>query len=130
MKALAYKGYKAAIEFDADDEIFVGRILGINDVVGFHATTVKALKEAFHEAVDDYIAACIKAGKQPEKTMSGNLMLRIAPDVHANAIIAAESAGKSLNQWSEDVLREATSRLSKSVKSGAHRMPRRQRKTA
>ena len=129
MKALAYKGYKAAIEFDADDEIFVGRILGINDVVGFHAT-VKALKEAFHEAVDDYVGACTKAGKQPEKTMSGNLMLRIAPDVHANAVIAAESAGKSLNQWSEDVLREATSRLSKSVKSVAHRMPRRQRKTA
>ena len=29
MKALSYKGYSARIEFDGDDEIFVGRIAGM-----------------------------------------------------------------------------------------------------
>ena len=52
MKALSYKGYSARIEFDGDDEIFFGRIAGIQDVVGFHADTVTDLKAAFHEAVE------------------------------------------------------------------------------
>ena len=111
MKPWTHKHYKAAIAFDAEDEIFTGRILGINDVVGFHATTVKALKAAFHEAVDDYVEACVKTGKRPEKQMSGNLMLRVAPEVHASAVIAAEVAGKSLNQWGEEVIRAATEQL-------------------
>jgi predicted HicB family RNase H-like nuclease len=107
MRAWSYKNYKAVVGFDPDDEIFTGRIVGINDVVGFHATTVKALKTAFHEAVDDYLSACKKLGKRPEREMSGNLMLRVAPQVHADAAMAAELAGKSLNQWAEEVLRTA-----------------------
>lgn len=49
MKALTYKGYAARIEFDPEDELFVGRIAGSRDVVGFHAESVADLKEAFHE---------------------------------------------------------------------------------
>ena len=40
--------------------------------------------------------------------MSGNLMLRVDPQVHANAAIAAELAGKSLNQWAEEILRRGS----------------------
>ena len=105
---MTYKGYAAIISLDADDEIFVGRVLGINDVIGFHANSVKGLKAAFHEAIDDYLATCEKIGKQPEKRASGNLMLRVAPEVHAQATIAAEASGKSLNQWAEDLFRQAT----------------------
>ncbi|WP_165214455.1 type II toxin-antitoxin system HicB family antitoxin [Affinirhizobium pseudoryzae] len=57
MTTLTYHGYTARIEFDGEDEIFVGRIAGIPDVIGFHADTVKGLKKAFHEAVEDYLAA-------------------------------------------------------------------------
>ena len=118
MSVLSYKDYKAVIEFDPDDELFTGHIVGINDVVGFHATTVKALKTAFHEAVDDYLATCRKVGKQPERQMSGNLMLRVDPQVHANAAIAAELSGKSLNQWAEEILRrEAASKMRSRSKS-------------
>lgn len=34
-------------------------------------------------------------------------MLRVDPKTHANAVVAAELAGKSLNQWSEEVLDKA-----------------------
>ena len=37
---LEYKGYKARIEFDADDGCFIGHIAGINDVIGFHGVSV------------------------------------------------------------------------------------------
>lgn len=107
MKAMVYKGYAARIEFDAEDEIFTGRIAGIRDVVGFHADNVADLIVAFHEAVDDYVETCAKIGKDPLKPYSGNLMLRVSPEVHSKAAIAAELAGVSLNQWSEQVLAEA-----------------------
>ena len=36
MKSMKYKGYIAKVEFDAEDRIFVGHIIGTRDVVGFH----------------------------------------------------------------------------------------------
>lgn len=107
MNAMTYKGYSARIEYDDKDEILFGRIAGIRDGVSFHAENVSALKAAFQEAVDDYIETCAKIGKSPQKPYSGNLMLRVDPSVHSKVALAAEVAGKSLNQWGEEVLREA-----------------------
>jgi predicted HicB family RNase H-like nuclease len=98
------------VEFDADDELFTGRIAGINDVIGFHADTVSGLKDAFREAVEGYLAACAKIGKPPEKPYSGKVMFRIAPEIHARAALAAELEGKSMNQWGEEALAEKASR--------------------
>jgi len=58
---MIYRGYKAVIEYDPDDEILVGRIADIPDGVGFHADSVEGLRAAFHEAVDDYIALVRRA---------------------------------------------------------------------
>jgi|AntRauTorcE11898_2_1112593.scaffolds.fasta_scaffold13297_3 predicted HicB family RNase H-like nuclease len=102
-----YKGYAARIEYDDEDGIFTGRIAGIRDGVGFHANTVEGLREAFHEAVEDYIESCAKIGKEPQKTYSGQVMFRVSPEVHRKAAMAAELSGKSLNQWAEEVLDRA-----------------------
>ncbi|WP_375462065.1 type II toxin-antitoxin system HicB family antitoxin [uncultured Enterovirga sp.] len=110
MNVMSYKGYSARVEYDAEDEILAGRIAGINDVVGFHASDVAGLKCAFQEAVDDYIATCERAGKPAEKPYSGKVMFRVDPEIHARAALAAELAGKSLNQWAEEALRDAATR--------------------
>jgi predicted HicB family RNase H-like nuclease len=107
MKTLIYRGYAAAIEFDAEDGLFVGHISGLNDVIGFHDDTVEGLKSAFREAVDDYVETCARVGKPPEKPFSGRVMFRVDPDVHAKAALAAQLTGKSLNQWAEEKLLEA-----------------------
>ncbi|MCC7266897.1 MAG: type II toxin-antitoxin system HicB family antitoxin [Caulobacteraceae bacterium] len=107
MNTMNYKGYSARIEYDDNDGIFFGRIAGIRDGVGFHADTVKELRAAFREAVDDYVATCAKIGKTPEKPYSGQLMMRIDPAVHASVAKAAELAGSSVNKWAEARLREA-----------------------
>lgn len=62
---MTYKGYSAQIEYDDVDGIFIGQIAGIRDGVGFHADTVAALREAFHDAVEDYIETCAKIPKVP-----------------------------------------------------------------
>ena len=104
---MTYKGYAARIEYDDDDGIFTGQIAGIRDRVGFHADTVEDLRAAFHEAVDDYLETCASIGKEPQKAFSGQVMFRVSPEVHRKAVIAAELAGKSLNQWAEEVLDRA-----------------------
>lgn len=104
-EVLSYKGYSARIAFDADDRLLAGRIAGINDVIGFHADSAAGVVEAFREAVDDYIETCRKAGKSPEKAFSGNVPLRVSPELHARIALKAELAGKSLNQVGEEALR-------------------------
>lgn len=101
---MTYKGYAARVEFDAADEIFVGHLAGIDDVIAFHADSAAGLKAAFHDAVDDYVATCERVGKPAEKPYSGKMMLRVAPEVHAKAALAAQLSGKSMNQWGEEVL--------------------------
>ena len=105
---LDHRGYRARVEFDAEDGLFFGRIAGLRDGVTFHAETVPALITAFQEAVDDYLETCARVGKTPERPYSGKLMLRVDPAVHARSAAAAELAGQSLNQWTEDVMRRAS----------------------
>ncbi|WP_045222119.1 type II toxin-antitoxin system HicB family antitoxin [Desulfonatronum thioautotrophicum] len=104
MNKMSYKNYTARIDFDERDNILVGRVLGIQDIVSFHAENVADLRTAFEEAVDDYLEACAALGKQPEKSPSGQLMLRIPKEVHGAALIASQAAGKSLNQWAAEAL--------------------------
>ena len=104
---MTYRGYSARVEYDDDDGIFVGHIAGIRDTIGFHADSVTDLRAAFHEAVDDYLESCARLGKEPQKAYSGQVMFRVSPELHRKAALAAELAGKSLNQWAEEVLSRA-----------------------
>ena len=108
MNILKYKGYVSTIEFDAADRIFVGRISGINDIIGFHGESVAELEAAFHQSIDDYLVACEKLGQKPNKPYSGRLMLRIPTELHAAVAVAAATGGKSINQWATAVLDEAS----------------------
>lgn len=107
---LTYKGLSARVEFDARDMLFYGRLLGIDDLITFHGESVSELKEAFQEAVIDYLETCKKLCKKSQKPFSGKLMFWVPPEVHAAVTIAAKANGKSLNQWAVEVLDAATHR--------------------
>lgn len=55
MNTMSYKNYTARIEFDGRDNIFVGRILGLDSVVSFHGESVAELRERFELAVNELI---------------------------------------------------------------------------
>ncbi len=110
MNSMTYRGYSAVIDYDDEDGLFFGRLAGIRDGVGFHGETVDELRAAFREAVDDYVETCARIGKTPQKPYSGQIMVRVDPEVHAKAALAAELAGKSLAKWTEEKLREAAAR--------------------
>ena len=107
MNTMSHKGYSARVEYDARDHILVGRILGIISIIGFHGETVSELRLEFEKAVEDYLADCKVKGVKPERTASGKLLLRVPPEVHGNALVAAQASGKSLNQWASEVLQTA-----------------------
>jgi predicted HicB family RNase H-like nuclease len=107
MNTMNHKGYLARIEFDARDNIFVGRVLGLRAMISFHADTVADLQRAFVAAVDDFLQDCKEQGVKPEKSASGKLMLRVPPEIHGASLVAAQASGKSLNQWATDVLQTA-----------------------
>jgi predicted HicB family RNase H-like nuclease len=68
---------------------------------------VPGLHAAFEEAVDDYLETCAKVGKPPQKPASGKMMLRVPPEVHRAALVAAQAAGTSLNQWAAQALQQS-----------------------
>lgn len=104
MNTIIYKGYAARIEYSDEDDCLIGHIAGINDIVGFHASSVPELHTAFEEAVDDYLQTCEITGRSPQKPYSGKIMLRVPPEIHARAAMIAEAHGKSLNAWVTDLL--------------------------
>lgn len=71
-KLLYYKGYSASPEYSADDHMFYGKILGINDLVDFQSENEEALEDEFHKAVDNYLEFCQEMGKVPQSTFYSN----------------------------------------------------------
>jgi predicted HicB family RNase H-like nuclease len=110
LNTLSYRGYTARIDFDARDDIFIGRILGVRDIISFHSETTQGLRREFEIAVDDYLADCEEQGVTPEKPANGRMMLRVPPEIHAASLIAAQASGESLNQWAAKALEKAARR--------------------
>ncbi|QJP11557.1 type II toxin-antitoxin system HicB family antitoxin [Pseudomonas multiresinivorans] len=106
MTPMKYQGYAARIEYSDDDGLFIGHVAGIRDVIGFHGESVSELREAFEEAIDDYLATCEKLGREPQRPFSGKLSLRLDPQLHAQVAIKAELSNQSINQWVVDRLGE------------------------
>lgn len=104
MNTMIYKGYTAAMAFDAEDKIIVGRVQDIDDIITFDAVSVAEFEATFRSAIDAYIKACERLGQTTEKPASGRLMLRVNPAVHAAAVKASARSGQSLNKWAEKVL--------------------------
>lgn len=96
---LEYKGYHASVEYDADDDIFVGEVFGIADSLNFHGTSVEELKKMFEQSIDNYLDLCQKIGKNPDKEFRGTFNVRLSPETHRKAALAAKMQKLTLNQY-------------------------------
>ena len=64
------------------------------------------MQDAFHEAVDDYLAYCEDEGIEPDKSYSGVLNVRLTPAIHRQIAILARQAGLTLNAYIKEALEE------------------------
>lgn len=96
---LKYKGYIGTIEIDTDSDQLCGQVLFIRGLIVYEADTLPELRRNFEVAVDEYLASCATDGTSPEKPAFGTFNVRIGPELHAAAIVAAHQADISLNEW-------------------------------
>ena len=104
--SMTYKGYIGTVHYSEEDEVFHGKLEAINDLIMFEGTSVKELKKAFHEAVDDYLETCKEMGREPQKPFKGSFNVRIPSDLHRKATKKATMMGISLNQLVQKALEE------------------------
>ena len=104
---MEYKGYFGSAHYSDDDQVFFGKLEYISDLVSYEGANVKSLQKAFKEAVDDYLTACEKTGKEPEKPFKGSFNIRIDPDLHKRLVETATDQGITLNAYIKDVLQQA-----------------------
>jgi len=104
---MQYKGYTATVEFDDEANIFHGEVINTRDVITFEGTTVKELRKAFKDSVEDYLAFCKKRNEEPDKPFSGQFIVRLTPEQHRLVYLAAKKSGKSLNSWVAEKLKKS-----------------------
>jgi len=104
MKTLEYEGYVGTAELSEEDGVFHGKLAFIRDLVTFESDTAPGLVDAFHEAVDDYLADCEEEGREPDKPFKGQFNIRTQPEIHRAYALMATQQGKSLNEVINDTL--------------------------
>ncbi len=107
---MEYNGYHAKVEYDGQDNIFVGTVIGLNDMLGFHGSSVDELKDSFQNCIENYLQWCEETGKKPEKEFKGVFNVRISPDSHREAAMEAAIDGITMNQFVADAIEEKIAR--------------------
>ena len=101
---IKYKDFIGSVHFNSEDEIFYGKIEGINDLVTFESNNVEELKRSFQEAVEDYLTICADLNKNPHRSFKGSFNVRINPELHRLAYQIATIEGVSLNQLIQNAI--------------------------
>lgn len=99
---MEYKGYVGSVEFSEEDALFFGKVLGVRALISYEGENARDLVEDFHSAVDDYLELCAAEGVEPEKAYKGSFNVRISPELHKKAAIAAMAKQISLNRFVEE----------------------------
>lgn len=111
MNTMTYKDYLGSVAYSEKDNVFFGKIEGINGLVNFEGESVQELTDAFHEAVDDYLAYCEEEGIEPDKSYSGVLNVRLKPSVHRQIAMLAKQEGITINAYIKKALEEKAEAL-------------------
>lgn len=106
---LQYKGYHGTVGYDAEDNLLVGSVIGIQDSLNYHGTSLTELEESFRQCIDGYLEDCLRLGREPDKEYKGSFNVRIPPELHRQADLAAKKHRISLNQFVIDALRSELS---------------------
>lgn len=103
---MEYRGYIGSVEFSEEDEVFFGKVQGIQSLISYEGTTAKALIKDFHKSVDSYYKLCEETNTKPEIGYKGSLNIRIKKDLHKRAAVYAMAQSQSLNSFIEEAIQE------------------------
>lgn len=104
---LSIDGYKAVISYDPETDMFRGEFIDLNGGADFYASDVITLKNEAQTSLRIFLEECKERGIEPKKQFSGKFVLRVSPETHHAAALAAQASGISLNQWAANVITKA-----------------------
>jgi predicted HicB family RNase H-like nuclease len=93
---MQYKGYTAMIDYSAEDECFVGQVIGTRHTIIFDGTSVEEIRANFEEMIDDYPAMCADLGQEPNSPVS-EIMIPVSPALYAKIAKKADYDGVPVN---------------------------------
>jgi predicted HicB family RNase H-like nuclease len=96
---MKYRGYTGSVEYEPDDNLFHGRVDGLTDIISYQSETVEEIEAAFRESIDVYLQFCAEDGVEAQRPCTGEFALRIPPELHLEAAIAARGTRENLNDW-------------------------------
>ncbi len=96
---IEYKGYYGSVDYSAEDDVLFGSVIGISGLISYEGKSIDELKADFEEAVDSYLEMCEADGVEPEKYYKGAISIRLDPELHRQAAIAAHSNHETLNEF-------------------------------
>ena len=82
MKTMTYKGYTAEVIYSDEDECFVGRIVNIDAISGFHGNTDEELHVAFEDIVNLYMRTREAPEDLPQKPYVRRFLARLRQVFH------------------------------------------------
>lgn len=107
---LAHKGFTGSFEVSLEDGCLIGRVLFIDDMITYEGESVPELTANFETAVDRYLEHCKQTGKAANKPYSGTFNVRVGPDLHREAAIAASEASVNLNEFVASAIKTAVAK--------------------
>ena len=104
---LIIDGHKTVISFDPDINMFRGTFLGLSGGADFYAKDVDTLLTEGRKSLEVYLEVCAENGIEPFREFSGRFNVRLDPQTHEAAVVAAAADNKSLNEWVADTIETA-----------------------
>lgn len=93
-----YKNYHGSVKLALEDDLIVGKVEYIKDLILFEGKSIEEARQDFRNAIDDYIEMCSEIRKEPEKPYSGTFNIRIGQELHRNLAILAGKNDTSINE--------------------------------
>ncbi len=112
MDYLSYKDYTGSIEYNRENDLLFGKVLGIKGLISYEGKTGKELELDFRQAIEEYLSTCKENDIIPEKPFKGNFNVRISVELHRKAALLAMKDQISLNSFVAESIREKISRES------------------
>lgn len=107
---MKYKGYYGSVNYDEDDLVLYGKLEFIRSLVSYEGETVAGIKEAFEQAVNDYITMCEQENISLEKPFKGSFNIRIGESLHERAVMSALKRNIKLNEFVKQAIEHEVKR--------------------
>ena len=75
--------------------------------ITYEGSSLEELTQDFHGAVDDYLSLCKEKGIEPRKPYTRVLNVRLTPEIHSGAAVAAQREGVSINSFIKNAVARA-----------------------